>query len=337
MNETSPFGCDSILNPSLVKPSKNIAAQWFQASEASGDFMGIRYGRKAADSEEVKWSFVSHCECDGIGGFVRLLRESGAAISELPTTNYPNRGIIRPLWNLWRKKPYTGATAERAGWCLSPQQAQHGTNKPEVFAYHLFTEEETSAIRQNCRQQKTTVNSFLLKQLDQAVRPDIKKSTAAIPWMIPVNLRGDLNYDDTTENHVSCVQPVIAANDSAEDIQQQIYNCLKRGEHRANYLMLCVGKLMSHQTKMRWIAKMRRKPKGNIGAFSNLGVWDSEKTIETKDSWFFCPPVCTGQLLGAGCVTFQNQFSLTIQAHSALSDHPEIANNWMNRWVSGIL
>ena len=313
--------------------SRNPASQWFQASEASGDFIGIRYGRKSTHSEEVEWGFISHCDCDGIGGFARILRKSDAEIQNLPETNHPNRKIIVPLWSLCRKNPRTSTVAMREDWALSKQ---HGTGPSRAVAWHLFTEEETDQIRQNCRRKKVTVNSFLLKQLDQAVRPDIKKPAAAIPWMIPVNLRGDIKYADDTENHVSCIEPLIAAEDSTENIQHKIRLRLARGEHRANYLVFCLGKFLTHQMKVKWVTKTRNKPKGNIGAFSNLGVWDSGKNIETTDSWFFCPPVCKGQLLGAGCVTFQNRLSLTIQAHPNLSDQPQIAKTWMERWVSAI-
>ncbi len=82
-----------------LMPAKNIAAEWFLASEASGDFMGIRYGRKPANTEEVDWSFISHCDCDGIGGFAKLLRKQGANLQTLPETKYPNHRIIQPLWN----------------------------------------------------------------------------------------------------------------------------------------------------------------------------------------------------------------------------------------------
>lgn len=319
---------------SQIKSAKNVAAQWFRASEASGDFMGIRYGRKPVDSEEVEWFFVSHCDCDGIGGFAQILRESGVELPTLPKTNYPNREIIRPLWNCWRKKRQnTDEIAVREHWALSKQ---HSAGSSQSVAWHLFTEEETAQIRQNCRHQKVTINSFLLKQLDQAVRPDIKKPKAAIPWMIPVNLRGDISYDDDTENHVSCIEPLIAANDSPKDVQRQIQNCLEWGEHRANYLIFSLGKFLSQKIKVKVISKARSKQKGNIGAFSNLGVWDSRQKFESANTWFFCPPVCKGQLLGAGCVTFQNRLSLTIQAHSDLSNQPKIAKTWMARWVNAI-
>ncbi|MEJ6730342.1 MAG: hypothetical protein QNK83_14375 [Akkermansiaceae bacterium] len=318
---------------STPETSMNLTARWFQAVEATGDFMGIRYGRKPASSEEVEWAFVSHCDCDGIGGFARLLRNSGAKLHVLPETKHPNREIIKPLWKLWRKSRSVGKVATRQDWDLSKRQE---AGSSQVVAWHLFTEEETEQIRQNCRRMNVTVNSFLLKYLDQAVRPDLKKSTAAIPWMIPVNLRGDIKHDDDTENHVSCVEPLVAAEDSPEDIQRQIRHCLASGEHRANYLILGMGRFLSPRAKINLISKNRDKPEGNIGAFSNLGVWDREKVIDTSDSWFFCPPVCKGQLLGAGCVTFQNRLSLTIQANLNFPDQPDIAKTWMARWIGAL-
>ena len=81
------------------------------------------------------------------------------------------------------------------------------------------------------------------------------------------------------------------------------------------------------------LSKDRAKPAGNIGSFSNLGVWDVGKTPASGDGWLFCPPVVTGQLLGAGCVTFQGRLGLAIQGHSCLSSTPSVAMGWMGRWL----
>jgi hypothetical protein len=295
--------------------------------------MGIRYGRVAKESNEVEWSFVSHCECDGIGGFVRLLRKHGAEIPELPETKYRCKGVIGPLWRFWQDCRREPICADRRDWQVT---APSGTGESTSVAWHLFTEEETQAIRERCRREGVTVNSLLLKYLDQAVRPEIRKPEATIPWMIPVNLRGDVRYADATENHVSCVDVRIAVDDSAASIQQQLRRRLARGEHRANEILLDVGRWMSHETKVRWMARNRSKAAGSIGAFSNLGEWDAEKKIDTGDSWLFCPPVVTGQLLGAGCVTFQNQLGLTIQGCPGLADASETTSTWMRRWVSRV-
>ncbi|YCM45360.1 hypothetical protein V2O64_04905 [Verrucomicrobiaceae bacterium 227] len=309
-----------------------IDAQWFRASEATGDFMGIRYGRGSPGSDEVEWSYLSHCECDGMGGFVRLLREHGAAITTLPKTKHPCRGIIAPLWKLWRNRHSHPESAQRPDWSQAPDSPPGPS--PEV-AWHLFTEEETKALLKKCRDEGVTVNSFLLKHLDQAIRPGIQKPQAAIPWMIPINLRGDLQHDDETRNHVSFLELRIQPGDSAKMIQTQLQQGLQRGEHRANYLILALGRFLTHKAKIKVIQKDRAKPAGNIGTFSNLGVWDPEKSIGTRDSWLFCPPVVKGQLLGAGALTFQGKLALAIQGHPNPAT-PGISKTWMKRWLAGI-
>ncbi len=293
--------------------------------------MGIRYGRIPDGADAVEWSFVSHCDCDGIGGFARLLRERGLEIGALPQTNHPCRGVIGPLWRLWRASREARKCAVRGDW-KRPEAFRAGLS--ESVAWHLFSEAETLSIRERCRRDGVTVNSCLLKHLDAAVRPEVSKADARIPWMVPVNLRGDFNHADDTENHVSSVEVQIEMSDTAATIQRQIRQRLERGEHRANHLLLGLGRFMNPQTKVALLRKDRSKPAGNIGAFSNLGAWDAEKKLATRDAWLFCPPVVQGQLLGAGCVTFQNRLGVTIQGH--VSAPLDLARNWMQRWVGGL-
>lgn len=313
---------------------RNVAAQWFRASEDAGDFMGIRYGRVTDGSDDVEWLFVPHCECDGIGGFARLLRERGASIPELPKLKHPCRGLIGPLWRLWRAYRSEKGCADRTDWM---PHATTGSGVSKAVAWHHFTEAQTVAILEKCRRDRVTVNSHLLKHLDQAIRPEIRRADRRIPWMIPVNLRGHIYHTDDTENHVSCVFAQVGPDDSTKEIQEDILNRFGRGEHRANYFYLRLGRFLGHKTKVGILTKDRSKPAGNIGAFSNLGVWDAGKKIATDDMWLFCPPVVAGQLLGAGCVTFQNRLGLAIQRHPGLTSSPEIASRWMQRWVDGIM
>lgn len=312
------------MTPPFKMPTQsthNASVAWFRASEAVGDFMGIRYGRIL--NGEVKWFDVSHCECDGIGGFARLLREHGVKNLELPQTKHPSLGILLPLWRLWRDKRNKEICAERADWKHESQ--------PNHIAWHLFTESETKTILDHCRELKVTVNSHLLHALDRAVRPEVRRSDRKISWMIPVNLRGDISYPDDTENHVSCVETKVSPEDTPATIHDRILRQLRRGEHRANHVLLNIGRIFTHQGKVNLLKKDRTKPAGNIGAFSNLGVWNFDQPTP-EDGWVFCPPVVLGQLLGAGCVTFQGRLGLATQGNSG-SENVELR---MQRWIKNI-
>jgi NRPS condensation-like uncharacterized protein len=202
------------------------------------------------------------------------------------------------------------------------------TNAVENIAWHLFTKDETQAILERCHEQQVTVNSHLLHCLDQSIRPEIRSPERKIPWVVPVNLRGAIRYADDTQNHVSCVEVHIKSNDTTQTINHQILQRLERGEHRANFLLLTLGGILSHQAKVNFLTKDRAKPAGNIGSFSNLGVWNIDETIADEDGWIFCPPVVTGQRLGAGCVTFNGRLSIATQGNSPTER--------MRRWVENI-
>ncbi len=272
--------------------------------------MGIRYGR--ISKGEVQWLDISHCECDGIGGFARLLRAHGTEIPTLPQTKHPCRGVFLPLWCLLRNRD-NNDSAMRCDW-LPTIPSENNTG--ETIAWHLFSKDETQAILNRCREQKVTANSFLLHCLDQSIRPEISSPEKKITWVVPVNLRGDIRYADDTQNHVSCVEVKIAANDTTQTIHRQILQRLERGEHRANFLLLTLGGILSHQAKVDFLKNDRAKPAGNIGSFSNLGVWNFDSKSNDEDGWVFCPPIVTGQRLGAGCVTFNGRLGIATQGNS---------------------
>src|SRR5580698_7725509 len=62
---------------------------WFTAAEELGEFIGIRFGRIAPGTSEPEWIFLSHKECDGIGGFAKILRERGVKLGRLPQIRHP--------------------------------------------------------------------------------------------------------------------------------------------------------------------------------------------------------------------------------------------------------
>lgn len=285
--------------------------------------MGIRYGR--ISNGDVRWFNISHCECDGIGGFARLMREQGAEIQKLPETKHPCRGMILPLFRLLLKRDKSANTAMRSDWLPAiPTES----NTVENIAWHLFTKDETQTILEKCRERNLTVNSYLLHCLDQSVRPEIHSPEKKITWVVPVNLRGDIRYTDDTQNHVSCVEVKISPNDTTQNIHRQILERLERGEHRANFLLLTLGGILTHQAKVDFLTKDRAKITGNIGSFSNLGVWNLDTESNEEDGWIFCPPIVTGQRLSAGCVTFNGRLGIATQGNSP--------NQRIQLWIENI-
>jgi len=322
----------------MPKEAFDPIKSWFVAAEALGEFIGIRFGRVRPGSDEAEWIYRPHTDYDGIGGFADILRKRGEPLPKLPHIKHPTNPSWMPLI---KSVPKLMKPRRKLAWNLPPGKTalSTSTEPPPAVAWHVFSETETIQIRRASRKGGFTVNSFLLKHLSKAIRPSLKDEAAVMPWMAPVNLRGKAVRDRDTANFSAYVGVKIASFETVKDVHRKIYEALGRGEHWANWYAYKSGRILSHGIKKQMVASGRCMAEWYLGAFSNLGDWDCEKKIIQPGclgSWLFTPPVLRCQLIGAGCVTFQNRLSLTIQAHPELTAEVSVARNWMRDWVGEI-
>ncbi len=311
---------------------------WFIAAEELNEYIGIRVGHIPAGQRQPEWIFLRHTQFDGIGGFAHLLRERGAILPRLPQVRHPldpswmplilsSPKLLRPRHRL-KFRPMEGGTAPSS------------VSKPPVaVAWHIFDEATTTQVRRACRKGGFTVNSFLIKHMTKAIRPFLEKESAVVPWMMPVNLRGKVARKSDMENCSSYISVKVRSYETVDDIHRNIYKALGSGEHWANWYSYEAGRVLGHGIKKKMIANGRCMSEWCIGGFSNLGDWDPEKKITLNDgdgTWIFCPPVLRFQLIGTGCLTFQNRLSLMIQAHPELTIEPAVPHAWLQNWVKEI-
>jgi hypothetical protein len=311
---------------------------WFNTLESLGEFVGIRFGRVCRLNGKVHWFYLSHKDFDGIGGLAHLLRERGAELPHLPKITHP----YDESWlHFFRFLPTLLASRKVLAWnSLKQGREIETTLQPApAVAYHVFDEAKTTRIRRSSRIAEVTVNSLLMKYLDRAVRPALADPASAIPWMVPVNLRGKVAQGEDTGNHSSYVGIQILAADSAKQVHQRIYGALRKGQHMAAWKGFTATRLTNPEIKMRMIETSRATSQWSVGAFSNLGVWDPEKEItahECLGDWLFAPPCLRFQMIGAGCITFRGRMTLTLQIHPELTTSPQVANEWLRSWVREI-
>ncbi len=317
--------------------STDAIKAWFLAGQETGEYIGIRFGRVAPGATEPEWIFLPHTEFDGIGGLAEILRRRGADLDRLPQIRYPVSPslspLVRSLPGYLKPRRKVDWAVKRNGSHLSLQQP------PSAVAWHVFDENDTIQMRRACRKVGVTINSFLLKHLTKAIRPDLQDQSSVVPWMIPVNLRGKIAAESDTANHSSYIGVKVQSYETVNDIHRNIYMALSRGEHWANWYAYQMGRFMSAGMKKYLVEKELAMPELFLGGFSNLGDWDHYKEITQEacqGGWLFCPPVLRCQLLGAGCVTFQNRLSLVIQVHPDLATSSELPKSWMQNWVKEI-
>jgi NRPS condensation-like uncharacterized protein len=282
---------------------------------------------------------VRHTDFDGIGGFAELLRRRGALINKLPQIRHPAE---RSWWPFLRSAPKLLRPRYKVQWGSIERGAiisSTSSEPPQAVAWHVFDEAATTQIRRVCRKGTFTVNSFLLKHLTKAIRPSLRYESSDVPWMVPINLRGKVERERDTDNFTSYVGVRLCSFDTVHDVHRKIYAALGRGEHWANWYSYEAARPLSGPMRKYLLNKELAMSQWNLGSFSNLGDWDSDKTMtqsECEGAWLFAPPVLRSQKVGAGCVTFQNRLTLTIQVHPELSSKPEVPRGWIQNWVKEI-
>jgi hypothetical protein len=322
----------------MSSQTKDAIRLWFTAAEDLNEYVGVRFGHIPPTGGDPVWTFLPHSEFDGIGGLAALLRQRGAVLPRLAQLKHP--ASSSPLALIRLLPDYLGPR-RRLRWMLEDGQPQpsHRQQAPLALAWHVFGEHATMSIRRVCRKVSVTVNSFLLKHLTKAIRSSLQDQSAVVPWMIPVNLRGRVAREQDVQNHSSYVSVRLRSYDTVYDVHHCIYRALARGEHWANWHAYKLGGWITAGMRRFLIRVEHATAQWNVGGFSNLGDWDPERQItepHCRGCWLFAPPVLRCQMLGVGCVTFQNRLSLLIQVHPELTTNPIVPRKWIEAWVKEI-
>jgi hypothetical protein len=330
--------CKRAASNFMSNKSSDIIRQWFFAAEELGEYIGIRFGHIPRGATEPEWIFLRHTDFDGIGGLADIFRRRGAGLGRLPQIRYP---APPSALSVLKMAPKFLQPRQRVKWLLVDGKPTSSNNQqpPTAVAWHVFDELTTTQVRRVCRKAGVTVNSLLLKNLTKAIRSFLEDQSSMVPWMIPVNLRGKVVRDRDTANFSSYVGVKIQSYETVHDIHRNIYAALARKEHWGNWYAYQLGRFTSNGMRKFLVQKELAMSQWNLGSFSNLGDWDPEKKITQTGclgGWLFCPPVLRCQLVGAGCMTFQNQLSLMIQAHPELTTDSAICKSWVQNWVKEI-
>ncbi len=326
------------MSPISHARGKDPIRPWYEAIEALGDYTSFRLGHVHAVTGEVRWHDVPHKYYDGIGGFADILREGGNEVPPLPENKHPS---APSWWPFFRSIPALLGPRRRLQW----KDLERGPEVPPgklplpALAWHVFDESQSSAVRSAARRFGVTINSYLLKRLDDTLRGDLRQPDRPIPWMIPVNLRGKISRERETENHSSYLAIKIAPSESVQDLHREIYRRLDRGEHWAAWKGYSATRLLPQALKRLALKTDRAMTQWNLGLFTNLGNWDPEKTIthdEYRGAWVLLATVLRCQLVGAACMTFQGRLSLSLQVHPDLTTSPEVPKRWLKAWMERI-
>jgi len=302
--------------------------RWFAEMRRLGDWPETACGKIEADGS-IKWKYFSHEDYDGIGAIVQILRENGF---DVPSTPETRRSRAKSAW--WGLKQFTKPPLtvldSQPPWKDYDRDFAGERVVPQAIC---LSRQDTQRIASNAKRQKVFPNSFQLWALDRAISPLLVNEWAPRHWMIPVNLRGPVQWKRDTANHSSGMWCRIKPGYSPADVQRTTLAQLKTDEHWVIWWQFqWIGLFGGHAVRQALLASKRG---GNYTTATFVSVGDfSPKKLDGSDPDLWCAAPCAmrNSAISAGAGSFQGRQILALGVNPAVKDARLRAAETLERW-----
>ena len=305
---------------------------WFLAINALGENTQIRWGKVGQDGDLIESGLVPHKDHDGIGIFLKLLREHESFTGAIPTLRQkpppPRRRVDVALRVLrapdrpplpWRKLDLRASAA-----------------LPDAFAFTVLSTEETRALVVPSGRRKAMLSCRVLHALNSAVVPDLVSANDANVWLLPVNMRGAVPTSGELANQISFLPIGIREGGTALDVQQAMREMLRADIHWGTWDAMGVRAMLGPTfvrvfTRRLYRGLVRRGGTGWLGSFSFGGVV-AAAGVTPKFAWYGVPPTSLMWPISAGAFAWGGRMSLALQVHASLRRDASWAEGAVRAW-----
>jgi len=261
---------------------------------------------KIKDKCDAPQIFIrSHIQSDGIDAVIDLMKKDGLEKPKIPVL----KSETKPIWPkrlLLMKEHMKRQRPVDYSWKKINRDLK---GYPLGHSYISFSSEQTSAIKEKCRQKKCNLNSLILWATDKVASERFLEKKQKRVWMVPINIREN---ETDRGNNVTALSVMIHENDQPQDIYKQVKGMLVKGIHWGGRIVANLPKYIGIST-LRFLTKNAKSP--YFGIVSNLGEWNGihgEKYLVIAPATTFCP-------ITMGVLTWNGSLGLCCQLHPSLS------------------
>lgn len=300
--------------------------------DALGEDTRIRWGKIGLDGVLLETGLVPHKDHDGIGLFLKLLREHEGFTGTMPKlrqTPPPSRSRLEVLVRVLRAPDRAPLPWKQTD--LGPSSAL-----PDAFAYTLLSHDETRALVAQGARGKAMLSCRVLHALHAAVVPDLVTESDRSVWLVPVNMRGAVRAASELANQISFLPIGVKNGASAFDVQQAMRDMLRADLHWGTWdamgLRAALGQRFTRAfTQHLYRGLVRRGGTGWLGSFSFGGVVAAEG-VTPRFGWYGVPPTSLMWPISAGAFAWGGQMSLALQVHASLGKTASWAEGAVLAW-----
>jgi hypothetical protein len=274
---------------------------------------------------------VSHCEYDGISGFVNLLKKQGQYKSDgFPNVLRRNRHSIALVYRKLREYIRTLGQFK-----MKSYHWRYGEGfqlKRQFFSVVSFEVESTRRLKAQARRLKVSVNSFLFHHLAASVMPylDFSRDAAGATWIVPASLYESEEQAHRKGNRTSIMEVVVKPDQSVRETHEMIKAEVRREAHWGPWLGAWIFYFLP-RFFVRWALKSTVAKKKRVGTFSNLGSWIG---VDHSDWWTGMPPVHPGQPFGVAAIEWNGKLALGFRVHESAGLTKETLDTLIVDWFA---
>jgi hypothetical protein len=248
------------------------------------------------------------------------------------------------LYHLFYPKMYSGLQARKKPSFLKMMKAfinfrlsmpyqpkmfklNQSTNKTHHQASHdlFLTKSETKKIEQDCKKNHVSLNAYLLFHLKELLKEFSHNDGKKTIFMLPVNLREEVDENTDFGNEVSFIDVMIGDNDNIKDIHEQIQtkfkNQLQWGSYFATKMISFFPKFLHQFLIKDYIQNTHR-----TGLFSSMGVWDKKEILPATHVGAI-PVNFSHMPFSISVIHWQNALYFGLSIHSKLQMNDKDAQN----------
>lgn len=298
-------------------------AQWF------------RIYRKAAEPVDIYFTILQngktelirfpHEQADGAGALYSLAKTHGWQLETVQTTRPPvfllKYFLNCILFLYWaRSRPKN----------IWPFKLSKCADDNTLYAGHCFSEAETAALLQQCREINISLNTFLFYRLNRALEKNFEFSSALRAWWIPVNMRADLGVTSIeTKNYVSNFTIDVSTDMSLQQYQQKMTAALKQQRHWGTWWWQQLGRFVPEKA-IQHIALNGLTGTSYAGTFSNLGTWTCSESSANLN--FFVNPLLSHPV-GASAIIWNGRLNVGLRIYPGFPLNQLQLENLVQEWT----
>lgn len=183
----------------------------------------------------------------------------------------------------------------------------------------ILTTQETTSLLDKLNNSNNTLTSSFIFKLNTILSKELLSNNSNTPWMVPVNVRGEVK--NKTKMQSSFIRVICSEDDNEKSLKKKISKSLKAKEYLGLYYLGSLSlmfskKLIDNITKKELIKK---EPKW-FASFSNLGDIKGGE----QNSLIISPTIRFQRPIGVVAYIFAKKLHLTMKFDQSIANEKEI-------------